>query len=74
MLFGPIQSAESVSASPHTYFKPNPFPSHFFAPYTWAHAVITRIRPRYLDIWKLQREKDTMRTACLNQLIVAVAN
>lgn len=54
-LFGPIQSAGSVSASPHTYFKPRSFPSHFLAP--WAHVVTTsRIRPRYLDIWNYIKE------------------
>jgi len=32
MLFGPRQSSESVSASPHTYFRPRPPPSHFLPP------------------------------------------
>lgn len=50
ILFGPIQSSESVNASPHTYFRPRPLPSHFLAPYAHVNAVIRSSRPRYLDI------------------------
>lgn len=50
MLFGPKQSSGSVSASPHTYFRPRPLPSHFSAAYVYVNVVIRSTRPRYLDI------------------------
>jgi len=64
MLFGPIQSSESVSASPHTYFRPRPLPSHFLAPYAYVKAVIISIRPRYLDIWNQRETIDVLRMEC----------
>lgn len=60
ILLGPIQSGESVNASPQTYFNPRPFPSHFFAAYTSvATATRTMINPKeYLDILRGERARE----------------
>lgn len=75
-LFGPVQSFESVSASPHTYFKPMPLPSHFLAEQRWTALVVSkRTKPKYRHIWKATSfyfrdvEKGNWLSMCKRKLI-----
>lgn len=46
ILFGPIQSLESVSASPQTYLRPRPLPRHLFEAKLLVIATVKKIDNR----------------------------